>query len=128
MMRLAQAQGELVKSLEARFAQQERVVAALTASRAELDSLASSGGIGGLAFLPVALRNLAAAEAALSEANRKLEDVRKELLSAKGRHKALDTRARLLREASERKALEEDTLETALLMAAKASGKHDVVI
>jgi hypothetical protein len=33
----------------------------------------------------------------------------------------------LLRSAADRKAIEEDTLEQALIMAAKASGKDDVV-
>jgi chromosome segregation ATPase len=124
---LARAQGEMVKVLEAKVAQQEHVAASLSAARAELDRLASTAGAAGLAFMPVALRSLAAAEGELSTVNMSLDALRKDLLAAKGREKALENRARLLRSTMERKAAEENALETALVMAAKASGKHDVV-
>lgn len=127
MTRLAQAQGQLVKRLEARLAQHERTLAALTAAWSELDGIASSGGSGRLAFLPQTLRSLATAEVAMRDAQIVLNDIRGQLLAAKARHKALDQRAKMLREAWERKSGEEDMLETVLLIAAKASGKHDVV-
>lgn len=128
MMRLARAQGEMVRSLEARLTQQERTVASLSALCAELDRLVSSGGSGGLAHFPGALRALAAEEAALREARMELDNIRSQLIAAKARHKSLDQRAKGLREAWERKTGEEEALEAALVMTAKASGKADVVI
>lgn len=128
MTRLAHAQGQMVKRLEARLAQHERTVATLAATWAELNRLASSGGSGRLAFLPQTLRSLAAAEVALRDARIELDDIRGQLLAAKARHKALDQRAKVLRDTWDRKVEGENVLETVLLMAAKASGKADVVI
>ena len=128
MMRLVRAQGDMVRNLEARLTQQELKVASLSALCAELDKLVSSGGLGGLAHFPGALRTLAAEEAALRDARVELDSTRNQLLAAKARHKALDQRFRLLRENWARKTLEQDALETALVMTAKASGKADVVI
>ena len=69
----------------------------------------------------------ARAEADLNAVRMRLVEFRRELLSAKHREKALDTRARLLRSAIVRKLAEEEALETTLVMAAKASGKHEVI-
>lgn len=126
MLRLARAQGEMVKSLELRLAQAERRLAAISESRAELDRLAA--GTGGLAFLPAALRKLAAAEAELCEAVAACGEARKQLLAARVRQKTLDARARLLRQAHERKTGEGEMLETTLALGTKASGKQDVLI
>ncbi len=75
MERLARAQGHVVRSLEAKLAQQERTVASLSALCAHLDRLVfrvvlASG------FLPGALRSLAAEEAALRDARLKLDNTR----------------------------------------------------
>ena len=127
ILRLARAQGEMVKALESKLAQQDRIVAALFAARGEFDRLASAAGAAGLAFLPMVLRSLATTEAELREVEMRLDGLRKDLLAAKSREKALEKRAKLLWSAMERKTVEEGALETALVMAAKASGKQDAV-
>jgi hypothetical protein len=127
LARLLHAQGELVKVQEAALLQRERKEAALTAARRELDAIAAELGQARPAFLPAALQRLAATELLLLEARAEVEEARRKLLSAKGRQKSIAGRERLLRSAAERKAAEEDALEHALTMAAKASRKDDMV-
>jgi hypothetical protein len=117
----------MVKALEAALVQRERKQAALWDSRRELDAVASGLAEARPAFLPAALHRLAATELLLMNAATEVEAARRRLLSAKGRQNVLAARERLLRSAADRKAIEEDTLEQALIMAAKASGKDDVV-
>jgi hypothetical protein len=127
LQRLAQAQVAITKVLEARLVQQERQVAALSASRDELDAIASGSRTIDVAFLPSVLRNLFAMEKQLKEASYKMDEVRRQLLDAQSRQKAVAKRLRLAREAQERKEDEEDALEVAMAMCTKASGKPGVV-
>lgn len=127
LLRLGRAQGELVRSLELKLAQSERKAAALSVSRSELDAMASEVTEGHFAFLPTALRKLIVSEAQLNQAMMEVDLVRRQLLAAKSRRNSFDGKARLLLRTLERKAGEEDALETTLAMGAKASRKHDVL-
>ena len=66
-------------------------------------------------------------EAQLKTAMAKMDALRRQLLNAKGRQKAITTKERLMREVSVRKEDEESALETTLAMRAKVSGKPDVM-
>lgn len=125
LLRLAQAQSDMVKNLEARLAQHERRASTLSAARSELEGLAA--GAGGLQHLPHVLRKLVATEVEMNEVRVEIDALRGQLLTARSRQKSLDGRARLLGEAIERKSAELEALETALVMMAKASGKTGVV-
>lgn len=127
LQRLARAQGEMLRALEAQLAQEERKAFALSATRAELDALTSEGDSDRLALLPAALRRMADAETRLKRTLMVVDSLRRQLLSAKSRQKALTAKARLLRQALERKQVEEEALESVLAAAAKASRKHDVL-
>ena len=127
LARLLRAQSELVKVQEATLLHCERKEAALASTRSELDTIAAEMGQARPAFLPAALHRLTATELLLQQARAEVEDARGKLLSARGRQKSIAGRERMLRAAAERKAAEEDALEQALIMAAKASGKDDVV-
>ena len=116
-----------MKVQEAALLRCEREEAALTAARRELDTIAAELGEARPAFLPAALHRLAATEQLLLQAAAEVQEARRKLLSARGRQKSIAERQRLLRSAAERKTMEQDALETALTMAAKASGKDDVV-
>jgi hypothetical protein len=105
-----------VKVLEARLVQRELAVAALSAARSELDKVASESDGVRLAFLPAALRGMVEADSQIRQALLDVEDLRRQLLSAKSRQKALTTRARQLHVALERKAGEQEALDTALAM------------
>lgn len=127
LVRLLRAQSEMVKVQEAALLQCERKEAALAAGRRELDALAAVLGQARPAFLPATLHRLAATDQLLRAAGTEVEEARRTLLSAKGRQKSIAARERLLRAEKERKAAEEKALEHAMIMAAKASGKDDVV-
>lgn len=116
-----------MKVQEAELLRCERRLAAFTAARGELDAAATGLAQARPAFLPAALHRLAEADQLLMMAGAEVEEVRQKLLAAKGRQKSIAGRERMLRSAVERKAAEEDALESALIMAAKASGKDDVV-
>lgn len=80
-----------------------------------------------LLFRASALARLAEAEAILAVNRTETETIRRDLAAARGREKVFRTKAALLRSVAERKALEEDVLENAMHMAAKASGKAGVL-
>lgn len=126
ILRLAKVHGDMVKSVEEKLAQCERKMAALGLVRSELDRLAGSSA--SLAGLPMILRRLAITEIELKENRQQIAELQRQLIAYKSRQKALDGRARLLRDEHLRKAGEDDALETALLMFTKASGKQDALI
>ena len=99
----------------------------LSAKRAELYVLSSSAAEGKLAFLPQALRLISETESELRKTAAEADVIRQELIAARARQKLMTTKGRRLRDAAERKAGEEDALEAAQSMAAKASGKQGVV-
>jgi hypothetical protein len=128
LRRLARAQGELVKVLEAGLLRAEQQAAAQSAAQAQLDAMAVKAGQAQPALLPALLRSLSAAESQVKQARREVERVQQRLLAAKGREKAIASRAKRLGDGELRKAGEEEALETALAMGAKASRKGGVVI
>ena len=127
LARLLRAQGEVVKIREAELLRCERSQAALSATRGELDAVTTELAQARPAFLPAALHRLVETDQLLLKARAEVEAARQELLAAKGRQKSIAGRERMVRSAAERKAAEGDALEQALIMAAKASGKDDVV-
>jgi hypothetical protein len=128
LKRLARAQGELVKVLEAGLLRAEQQAAAHSAAQSQLDAMAVKAGQTQPALLPALLRSLSATEAQVKQSRLDVEKVQQRLLAAKGREKAISSRAKSLGDGELRKAGEEEALETTLAMNAKASGKGRVVI
>jgi hypothetical protein len=124
LARLVRAMGEMVSALEAKLVLGERRLARLSDMRSEIDSLASKAHP---ASLPSVLRSLTVLDAELKQVLIEVESLRRQLLEANGREKAISVRLRLLRDVAERKISEEQALETSLIMMAKASGKRGVV-
>ncbi len=127
LRRLARAQGELVKMLETTLLRAEHKSAALQAEQAQLDSMAATAGQTQPALLPALLRSLAATGQQMRLAETEVEKTRNSLLAAKSREKAMTGRAKRLEDVELRKSIEEEALDTALAMGAKASGKGGVV-
>ena len=127
LARLGGAQGGMARAVEMKLAGAERAIGLLLAARGEIEALAAAPAQAHMAFLPVALRKLAELDARLASARAEAEAFRRQLMAARAREKAFAKRERQLRDALARKAGEEDALETALSMAAKASGKPDVL-
>jgi hypothetical protein len=73
------------------------------------------------------LRSLAALEEQLKQIEGEADRLKRRLLEARGREKIISTRLRLLRDGAERRIVEEQAMETTLVLMAKASGKRDVL-
>ena len=116
-----------MKALEARLAGEERRAAELSFSKMEIEGMASRVGAIHPASVPVMLRRIAMLDLQLKKIVAERDDLRQKLLVARGRQKVITARWKLLRDSAERKAAEEQALETALVMGAKVSGKGDVV-
>lgn len=99
----------------------------LSFSKMEIEGLASRAGGINPASVPVMLRRLAVLDLELRKIVAERDVLRQNLLVARGRQKVITAKLKLLRDSTERKAAEEQALETALVMRAKASGKGDVV-
>jgi hypothetical protein len=127
LMRMARAQDEVGKALEARLWREERRMKTILDESVEFDRLAASAATTVPAAVPALLRGLAATELRLKQLETETEDLRRALLSAKCRQKVLCSKQKQLREAVERRLGQEHALETALAMAAKASRKHGVL-
>ena len=127
LARLGAAQEGMAKLIETRLAAVERRIAVLGAAHAELAALAQTGSQLQLGFLPSLLRRLAATEAETAAAQQDADALRHALLAMRHRGRAFAERADALREIDMRKAEEEEALETALAMAAKACRKQGAV-
>lgn len=127
LARLAEAQGSMARAVEIKLAAAERAIALLLAARAEIESLAAAPAAAHMALLPPALRKLVDLDKRLASARAEADALRRQLIAARGREKAFGKLEKQLRDSLARKAAEEEALETALGMAAKASGKADVV-
>lgn len=127
LARLAEAQGAMAGAVEIRLAAAERTIALLLAARSEIENLVAAPGEAHMAFLPPALRKLVDLDLRLASARAEADSIRRQLIAARAREKAFGKLERQLRGSLARKAAEEEALETALSMAAKASGKADVV-
>jgi hypothetical protein len=127
LARLARAQGEIMKVLETKLAHEERKIAAVSSKKAEIDILATRAGALQPASLPPMLRSLAALEEQLKQIEGEADRLKRRLLEARGREKIISTRLRLLRDGAERRIVEEQAMETTLVLMAKASGKRDVL-
>ena len=80
-----------------------------------------------LSFMLLGSGRLADAEAAFAASRADADRIRRELLAARGREKALSARAALFRSRKARKAGESEALEVSLNMSAKASRKTGVL-
>jgi hypothetical protein len=127
LARLARAQGEMMKVLEAKLAREERRIAVVSSKRAQIDILATRAGAYQPASLPMMLRSLAGLESQLKQIMMEADRLRRQLLEAKVREKVISDRLTLIRDSAERKVLEEQSMETTLVLMAKASGKGGVV-
>lgn len=127
LSRLSTAQGELAGLLEAKLAREEMRVRSLRTSINELSVSMGSIEASLLIFHAAALKRLADTEAILAACQGEIDATRWQLLAARGREKAFSAKASRLRVAEERKRLDDEGLEAALRMAAKASGKTGVV-
>lgn len=128
LLRLARAQAAMVKVHEAGLMRAEQRLHALSTERRELDAMAVKAAASQPSLLPSLLRSLAAAEEEERRTRAGMEALQKKLLTARSREDAVTSRANVLGQAEARKSGEEEALETALLMRAKASGKGGVVI
>jgi hypothetical protein len=117
----------MMKMLEAKLAWQEGRIAVVTGKRAEIDILATRAGAYQPASLPAMLRSLAGLESELKEILGEADRLKRQLLEAKVREKVISTRLTLLRDSAERRLVEEQSMETTLVLMAKASGKGGVV-
>lgn len=127
LARLGEAQESMAKLIESRLAAVERRIAALAAAHAELAALAQAGSRIQLGFLTSLLRRLAATEAEAAAAEKEAAALRRALLAMRHRGRVFGERADALRELEMRKAEEEEALDTALGIAAKACRKQGVV-
>lgn len=116
-----------MKVLEAKLAHEERRIAVISSKRAEIDILATRAGEHQPASLPEMLRGLAALELELKQIRMVADRLRQELLEAKVREEVISNRLNSLRNDEERRRVEEQSLETTLVLMAKASGKGGVV-
>jgi hypothetical protein len=116
-----------MKVLETKLAHEERKIAAVSSKKAEIDILATRAGALQPASLPPMLRSLAALEEQLKQIEGEADRLKRRLLEARGREKIISTRLRLLRDGAERRIVEEQAMETTLVLMAKASGKRDVL-
>ncbi len=127
LARLGAAQEGMAKLIETRLAVVERRIAALNASHAELAVLAQSESPVQMEFLSSLLRRMVGTEADIAAAEREADMLRRSLLAMRHRGRTFGEKADRLREMEMRKAEEEEALETALAMAAKACRKQGVV-
>lgn len=127
LARLREAQGGMARAIEMKLVAQERAIGFLLAARAEIETLAAKAAGAHMAFVPAALRNMSDLDARIAAARTEADALRRHLLDARGREKAFGKTEGELRDALARKAVEEEALEAALGMAAKASGKPDVL-
>lgn len=127
LSRLATAQGVLGGLLEARLAQQELRVRSFHILIEQLSRALEGADTSMLVFHAAGLTRLADAEGMLTVCKTEAEKIRSELLTARSREKAFSAKAKLLAVAEQRKEQEEASLEAALHMAAKVSGKTGMV-
>lgn len=121
--RLAAAQAKLGELIERRLAKHELMSCSLRKTVDELSESISGLNAHLLPFRARALTRLADAEAMLASRLSEGEAIRRELAVARGREDAFSKMASQLHAEAERKALEEESLETAMRLPAKASGK-----
>jgi hypothetical protein len=117
----------MMKVLEAKLAREGRRIAVVSSKRAQIDILATRAGAYQPASLPMMLRSLAGLESQLKQIMMEADRLRRQLLEAKVREKVISDRLTLIRDCAERKVLEEQSMETTLVLMAKASGKGGVV-
>ncbi len=127
LQRLAHAQSELVKALEAALGRAERRAALISADRLELDTMSSAAGRTNPAIVPAMLQRLLAVQMEERQSQAAIETIRQKLLAAKIPEKALSERSASQRQVLQRAADDDDALETTLAMMTKASGKGGVV-
>jgi hypothetical protein len=127
LAKLAAALGEMAKSLEARLLLAERNAAALRKSHSEIATAIEQGGMVSLTFRSTALRGLVEAGKAIAVCEGDAAALRRGLRLTRGKQTALSDRGECLQSSADRKSDEEESLETALAMHGKASGKHGVV-
>jgi hypothetical protein len=127
MRRLAGSQKEILRILEAKLACQEQKAELL---RGLIEALSSSTGKVESVFPAVhaaALKRLSGQQALLAVCKKEAEEIRGEVLAARGREKTLSEKATQFQREEQRKAQEEEGLESAVFMIAKACRKTDVL-
>jgi hypothetical protein len=127
MLRMAAAQAELIRLLETKLSRLEQQAVSL---RSLIDALsASMVSIGSdfPAFHATSLCRLAERHALHAACRTEAEIIRRELIAARSREKALSAKALHLRRNEERKAQEAEALEAALSMGRKACRKAAVL-
>lgn len=127
LARLAAALGEMARSLEAKLLLAERNAAALQKTQSDIANAIEQGGMVSLSFRSTALRRLVEAGKAVAVCEGDAAALRRGIRLARGKQTALSDRGECLQSSADRKSDEEESLETALAMHGKASGKADVV-
>lgn len=125
LLRLAQAQLQLSRLLEARIIATRQELSELQETRAATFAALDRAGSAGLVVYAAALRRLADLDTATSEATARLKVMNRRLLDMKGRQDILMRRAGALQASAERILLEAETREA--LLSTKARGKPGVV-
>lgn len=127
LSRLAGAQREVADLLDVKLAREQNAVLLQEALIGQLSSAMSGTTAGLLIFHDAGLRRLVEAEAALERSRAEVMSLRQKLIAARSRERSLSSRAAALQRHVERKRTDEDALDAALILAAKACHKDDVV-
>lgn len=125
LRRLSSTQMELTRLLESRLISARRTLEEIEQTRAGIMTALDRAGPDGLSLYSAATRRLADLESAKVDGEKALNACRRRLIEARNRQDLFQRHADQLKLAEERKSLEEEAQESALLL--KATGKHDVM-
>ena len=123
LARLARAQDNLARLLEARLLSEEAAVREMATRRRGMEEATQ---LIPVALLPGALRSLVEAEARQKALEQSAAMLRQRRLAVEGQRRTVSLHMDLAEEKRQRKAQEEGVLESSLTIA-KASGKHGMV-
>lgn len=125
LRRMSAAQMELSRLLEVRLISARRTLEDIELTRAGIMTALDRAGPAGLTLYATATRRLADLASAKADGEQVLIECTSRLIEARSRQDVLQRHVRQLKSAEERKSLEEEMQESALLL--KATGKHDVM-
>lgn len=114
LMRLARAQHELVKQIEAQISAANRHVADLAITRLSTMAAVDRAGVSGLVFYAAAMRRLSELETARAAMDQKLQSLSGNLIKARAKEDILLQRTGRVAAANERREFETRALEVSL--------------
>lgn len=127
LLRLAKMYSALAEAAESKLRDSAARVVALSTKRKELGRLADQSHGSSMYMASFAIRRLAQTDAERVEASRSLAELRRHFLALRQRERMFQARAALEMAQLDRKQVEQDSLESALLMLGPDCGKEDAV-